>query len=244
MKKSPLLLGFIFSIAVTSLWAAGQEVLVSDFKIAVDGTAYNVISALPTSGGEKHPLVIYLHGGSRGDLGKVELRKLAKVFAEEGFIFWAPERETGGTLKGAVNIARKAIETALTDPHVDQANVAMVGFSQGAKAAFLVGLPAGGLKAICLLGFGDLLRSSGHSKSTLENLREMDLMRVRVKTLIMIAENDGVVDIDDSRLLATALEWAGKPIKVISYPGYRHEDLCGKDKYLGDLKRFLKESLR
>lgn len=244
MKKSPLLLGFIFSIAVTSLWAAGQEVPMSDFKINVDGNTYNVISAVPTMGGEKRPLVFYLHGWGKGGLWKYELRKLAKFFADEGFIFWAPEREPGGSLKGAVTIARKALEMALTDPRVDQANMALVGFSQGARAAFLVGLPAGGIKVLCLLGFGDLLRSSGQVKSIRECSKEMDLMRIRVKTLIVIAENDGVVDIEDSRFLATALEWAGKPVKVISYPGYRHEDLCGKDKYLDDLLKFLKESLR
>ncbi len=244
VKKSFFFLVIFFLMADASLWPAGQEFPFKDFKLVVDGNSYNVVSAAPAAVSEKRPLVLYLHGLGRGGLGKYELRKLAKFFAEEGFIFWAPEREPGGPLKGAVSIARKALEMAQTDQRVDQANMAMVGFSQGARAAFLAGFPAGGCKAVCLLGFGDLLRSSGQIKSVRDSLKEMDLMRVRPKTLIMIAENDEVVDIDDSLFLATALEWSGKPVQVISYPGYHHEDLCGKDKYLDDVLKFLKETLR
>jgi poly(3-hydroxybutyrate) depolymerase len=79
VKKSFFFLVIFFLTAAASLRAAGQEFPFNDFKLIVDGSSYNVISAAPTAGGEKRPLILYLHGFGRGGLGKYELRKLAKT---------------------------------------------------------------------------------------------------------------------------------------------------------------------
>ncbi|MBI4799349.1 MAG: dienelactone hydrolase family protein [Desulfarculus sp.] len=227
--------------------AWGQDRAAGDFDLQASAWSYRVVVARPLDQPPPYPLVIYHHGWGRGGLGKYELTKLARRFAQAGFLFWAPQRTPGGDLATAREIGRQALALALESPQVDQERIAVVGFSQGAALSALVALRHPRVKALGLLGFGALVGGrgpGGGGGGWLRRIEGLNYSQVACRVLLQVAGGDEMVDNDTRLVVKEGLRQAGKPCREIVYPGYRHEDLCGDGPYLDDLLGFLRKNLR
>jgi dienelactone hydrolase len=244
MKRPVLILLFIVVLFVS--FSVYQNIKSHDFLIQVNGSYYNVIVGVPVEEREQYPLVIYHHGAGYQSLEPFELRELAKAFADEGFLFWAPERtpwspeRTLETLEEARAIRDEILELAYRHPEVDKSNINVVGFSLGSWIVFEASPRSSNVRTVSLLGFGAPYDDAVTYDYVTGLVNSTDYKKITAKILVMVSAEDSRVDIEVGETLRKRMIEANKTIDVVEYPRGDHLSLAGVKNYTADLINYLK----
>ena len=216
----------------------------NDFTIEVNDKDYNVIVGKPGKELKKYPLVIYHHGGGYRTLEPFELHKVAQMFAEEGFLFWAPERTPWAperaleTLKEAQVMSKEILDLAIKNPEVNKSNINVVGFCLGSWVAFENDAQSPYVRTVSLLGFGAPYDDTVLYDYVTDLANNTDYSKISAKMLIMVSEEDSRVDIEVGEIVRKRMIETNKTIDVIVYPIGGHLSLAGAKNYTIDLIKY------
>jgi len=223
-----------------------EQIDKNDFTIKVNGKNYNIIVGKPEKKVTRYPLLIYHHGGGYLSLEPFELRKLAQIFAEEGFLFWAPERTPWAperaleTLKEGQIMSKAILDLAIKHPEVNKSNINVVGFCLGSWVAFENDAKSPDVRTVSLLGFGAPYDDTVLYDYVVDLVNETDYSKIFSKILIMLSREDYRVDIGIAETVRKKMINANKTINVITYQKGDHLSLAGNKTYLIDLINYLK----
>lgn len=190
------------------------------------------------------PVIIYNHGavvefdGYEGARERgYDLDGMAESLAAEGFIVFAPLRETGVDQDSEhVALINDAVDYAKTLPQADPSHVAMVGFSRGASLSYLAARGRNDLRALVLLA---LAGGEGFLND------RPDQRRFKVPVLLLIAADDIPERVELMDIAQREISTGGGEVRAIRYPqGGGHELFWKKDYYWQDLRSFLEEKLK
>lgn len=232
-----------FSIVFLNYPVDGDD---SDFIISVDDEIYNVIVGKPSVQIEKYPLVIYHHGAGYLTLEPFELRELAQVFADEGFLFWAPERTPWAphraleTLYEARAIDESILELAIQHPDVNTSDINVVGFSLGSWVSFENDSKSDLVRTVSLLAFGAPYDDTFLYNYVISLANETDYSEISTEVLVMVSKEDTKVDIGAAETIRRNMLSANKTIYCVQYETGDHLDLAGVKNYTNDLISYLK----
>jgi carboxymethylenebutenolidase len=186
--------------------------------------------------GEPSPAVVVLQEAFGVD---DHIRSVCRRFARSGYVAIAPElyhREGAGrtfgyedfaavrphlaalTNDGIASDLRAALAALRSDPAVDGARLAAVGFCAGGFAAFLAACRSDVAAAVCFYGGGIVRERPGMKIRPL--LPEAD--RIACPLLALFGAEDASIPSEDVEAIGTRLRALGKPFEIVSYPGAGH----------------------
>jgi carboxymethylenebutenolidase len=186
--------------------------------------------------GEPAPAVIVLQEAFGVD---DHIRSVCRRLAREGYVALAPElyhREGDGITLGygdfslvRPHLARldnagiesdlqAALRALRSDPDVDGARIAALGFCAGGFAAFLAACRTDVAAAVCFYGGGIVHERPAMRFTPL--LGEAD--RIRCPLLVFFGEEDASIPAVDVAALGDRLRALEKSFEIVSYPGAGH----------------------
>jgi dipeptidyl aminopeptidase/acylaminoacyl peptidase len=233
-------------------YAALQGVRVFDITYESDGLNVTGLMAVPERiVPEVHRVLVYNRGGSR-EYGKLTLLNVLRSmvpFAQKGFLVFASNYRGNAGGEGMeefggrdVNDVLRLLDIARAHPGFDGQNAFMLGHSRGGMMTNLA-LKAGAKvnAAIGIAGIADarkLAENTGIMQRVLEPLvphftdgvgaelaaRSAVLWPEQIHAPLLLLHGDADRDVDASHSVAlkTALEGAGKPVRLVVYPGGNH----------------------
>jgi dienelactone hydrolase len=220
--------------------------MITNFTVSVDGKEFNVIEAVPLEKLDSYPLVIYHHGGGYLTLEPFELEKLAQRFAQEGFMFWAPQRSLWRpeiayeVLEEAIDVRASMLELALNHPDVDRDDINVVGFCLGSWAVLEGDASSEHVRTASLLGFGAPFDDTLLYDYVTGLANSTDCSKISANVLVMVSRGDPRVDIRSAELLRRRMSDANKTISLVVYPDGDHLSMAGDKPYLDDLIGYLR----
>ncbi len=237
-------------------------------EVTVPGAGVTLGGVLhrPDSGGAPAPAIVLLHGWQpAGTNGAALLEARATRYAAEGYAAlalsmrgWPP---SGGTddcgLHQPDDIVR-AVAWLATQPGIDAARIALVGFSQGGQVALLAGARGAAVRGIvAYYPVTDVARwkaTTAHPEipqyvtavcepgGTGPRSPLSDAARIAAPVLLVHGDADTRVPTEQAILMAGALRASGRSVELLLVPGAQHgftaaEEAVARpvvDRFLGD----------
>lgn len=245
ISKIVIFILFFTALAGLFFYFLYQKIsLGNDFTIRVNKNKYNVISGKCVNKLQKYPLVIYHHGGRRRLFSSAQLRDIAAVFADNGFLFWAPERNPWiptrafERLKEAHAVSKAVLDYAIKHPGIDKGNIHVIGFDLGSWVAFADDARSPYVKSVSLLGFGAPYDMMHDYVTKLINTTSYDSVSARI--LVMVTAEDADIDIETAEILRKNMAQASKIIDCVQYAIEKDFISIETNLYLEDLLKYLK----
>ncbi len=230
------------------------------------------------AGSEPFPAIIYSHGSRRREEmaqpGRFEW--LAYRLARLGYLTFVAERRgyggsegqgvIGGTgdlnilrygLPGEVKDVLAAIDFLRGRPEVDGKRIALIGKSLGGFVSLLTAAQRPDLRAVISQagGYGYGAREMSPLMLFVQTELQDAARQIRTPTLVMHAENDRIVPVHFSRIVAEELQKRGVPAVAKIYPAYKvggkerdghglFDGVDGLSYFWNDLRGFLTMALK
>ena len=208
-----------------------------DRQAVVDGAAYGYQVYVPREYDPTAdwPVILFLHGGGeRGDDGLIQTAVgLGAAIRRDAARFPAiavfPQAPADGSWQGlAADIALAALDATLDEFAVDESRVYLTGLSMGGNGSWYLAYHHADrfAAAVVICGFvsaGDPARYAAIAPGPADQQFVAVAERVAgVPTWIFHGEADGVVPVEQSRGMASALEAAGADVQYTEIPGTGH----------------------
>ncbi|MBI2347378.1 MAG: dienelactone hydrolase family protein [Deltaproteobacteria bacterium] len=191
------------------------------------------------------PTVIYNHGlvvdmfgiGGAANRG-YNLEGICRSLAADGYLAFTPIRRSGRTnIPNHQEEVAQAVEYVKRQPDVDQARIALMGFSRGGLLTLMVGVERTDLKALVILapapgGRGDFAKA----------VKRVSSLKAPVLLLVEAGDSNDILENFD--MLEQALRGQGKEVRSILYHrGGGHRLFYDVNYYWEDVRKFLREKL-
>jgi dienelactone hydrolase len=238
MKRSCVILSLVlFSIAII-----GHKPAIFGKEVSFQSGAQRIKGYLATPGGTgPFPTVLFLHGGM-GPIVGGNPPAVVEALANAGFVGFAPIRRNNLSMATHVQDTVAAINFVKRLNQVDNARLAITGFSRGGLLAFMASTRRQDLHAVVLM-------APAHGRGILRRFLA-DAENVSAPTLILVAKNDTrqADHVSLSQQIHTSLRAAGKQTQLIVCPPYgqdgHHLFFEVRPSYWQDAERFLKNRLK
>ena len=197
------------------------------------------------SGVGPFPVVIYNHGGLGQMVGGDPLGT-CEALAKAGFVGFSPMRRKTVPMKGHPQDVMAALEFVKDQSFVNSKKIGMMGFSRGALLTYMVSTRSSDLKAVVVM-------APAPARGMLNKFLPK-ASSVTAPTLVLVSENDtaansreGKDHVKLSEMVTSALQEAGKDVRLIIYPPYKgngHELFYKVRDYWTDVKGFFRKHLK
>ncbi|MBI85075.1 MAG: hypothetical protein CMJ81_17920 [Planctomycetaceae bacterium] len=237
MKQSCIILSLVlFAIAMI-----GDKPAVFGKEVSFQSGSHRIKGYLATPNGTgPFPTVLFLHGGM-GPIVGGNPSAVVDALANAGFVGFAPIRRNNPSMATHAHDTVAAIDFLKRLNQVDNARLAITGFSRGGLLAFMASTRRQDLQAVVLM-------APAHGRGILHRFLT-DAGNVSAPTLILVARNDTrqANHVSLSRQIHTGLRAAGKQTELIVCPPYgqdgHHLFFEVRLSYWQDVERFLKTQL-
>ena len=214
-----------------------EEVAYQSDGLRIQAYLYRAWSATPA------PAVIWSHGSrSRHELpDKVTYKWFGYRLARLGYAVLVTERRgyggsegvgvVGGEglstlrygLPGEVKDVLSAVEFLKSRSDIDSGRVVLAGQSLGGLLSLLAAAQRSDLRGVVSFagGYGFGARMMSPEMLFVQDELQAAAKRIRVRTLLMHCENDRIVPVDFSRVVAERLAQSGVPVTLKVYPPFK-----------------------
>lgn len=238
MKRSCTILSLVLSMVAM----IGDKPAIFGKEVSFQSGSQRLKGYLATPGGTgPFPTVLFLHGGM-GPIVGGNPSAVVDALANAGFVGFSPIRRNNLSMATHVQDTAAAIDFVKRLNQVDNARLAITGFSRGGLLAFMASTRRQDLQAVVLM-------APAHGRGILRRFLA-DVENVSAPTLILVAKND-TRQADHVRLsqqIHTGLRAAGKQTQLIVCPPYgqdgHHLFFEVRPSYWQDVERFLKNRLK
>jgi dienelactone hydrolase len=237
--------------AIIAAFPALAEPQQQSFPVTIAGSATERRALVCTpKGPPPFAAVVFNHGSIVDMLGwpgatqrNYRLDRVCEAIAAEGYLVFAPIRETGARGRGFqdyenfyFDVVTQALDHVKRLPGVDGSRVALAGFSMGGLVSFKVALERSDLKAIVLLAPASGRGLLGEASKSADKLG--------APVLLMVEQGDSAPILRGVGFLENQLGSRGKPLRLVRYDrGGGHELFYDVGYWMDDLKPFLREHL-
>ena len=232
----------ILSVALAVVAMMGDRPESFGKEVSFQSGSQRIKGYLATPGGiGPFPTVLFLHGGIGSIVGG-NPSAVVDALANAGFVGFAPIRRNNPSMATHVQDTAAAIEFVKRLDQVDNARLAITGFSRGGLLAFMASTRRQDLRAVVLM-------APAHGRGILRRFLA-DAENVSAPTLILVAKNDTrqADHVSLSQQIHTGLRAAGKHTQLIVCPPYgqdgHHLFFEVRPSYWQDVERFLKNRLK